>query len=457
MFRKFILYLTGFCFALLLLSFSGCQSEQNSTYSAAEEQSIEALSQEAPAQPVSGTEFSSFQETTESITTTAPASSAPPAETAAPETDQTDIARNGSDSETPAPAKTGTGLAGSGSGSETDTPKNTASNPAFTETIDANTLVDCSTTLYTYDQMEQDLYALAAAYPHLLQITSIANADGTPILTADGRRMYAAYFGNRNAGQQIFLCAATHGREYMTTQLVMRQLAYYCATYETGSYNGMSYREIFDRTCFVLVPMVNPDGVSISQLGLEGLRSQTLQEQIRSIYNADVAAGYTSSDFATYLIRWKANANGVDLNRNYTPGWESVTDRTAPSSDFFKGYAPGDQPEAQALMTVINQLSNPRLALSYHSYGALVYWQYGQLEPLWSANEQLASAISSLTGYYLAGYSNEAGFSNWCVLEKGIPSVTVETGTVPTPLPLDQLEPLWQQNQEMWSMLGSVY
>ena len=427
MFRKFILYLTGFCFALLLLSFSGCQSEKSSTYSSVsmEESSVEALSQETPAQPVSETELSSLEETTHTVLETTLDEAIT---TQTSDEEQTKFIEQETSSEaTPLPE------------------------------INAETLINCSTTLYTYDQMEADLHTLAAAYPDILQVTTVSNADGTAILTADDRPMYVAYFGNRNASQQIFICAATHAREYMTTQLVMRQLAHTCATYETGSYNSLSYREIFDRTCFVIVPMVNPDGVSISQLGLAGLRSETLQAQIQNIYNADVAAGYTSYDFATYLTRWKANANGVDLNRNYSPGWESVTDRNGPSADFFKGDAPGDQPEAQALMTVINQLSNPRLALSYHSYGALVYWQYGQPEPLWSANEQLASAISNLTGYYPAGYSNEAGFSNWCVLEKGIPSVTVETGTVPTPLPLDQLEPLWQQNQEMWVMLGSVY
>ncbi|MBQ7432247.1 MAG: hypothetical protein IJV50_02065 [Lachnospiraceae bacterium] len=419
MFRKFILYLTGFCFALLLLSFSGCQSEQADTYSSVsiEESSAWALSQETPALPVSGTELSSLDETENTLEET---------------TFEEAVTEETSGEEIP---------------SQTTT----------LPEIDAETLINCSTTLYTYDQMEADLHTLTAAYPSILQMTTISNADGTEILTADGRPIYVAYFGNRNASQQIFICAATHAREYMTTQLVMRQLAHYCATYETGSYNGLSYREIFDRTCFVIVPMVNPDGVSISQLGLEGLHSEALQTQIQNIYNADMAAGYTSYDFATYLTRWKANANGVDLNRNYSPGWESVTDRLTPSADFFKGNTPGDQPEAQALMTVMNGLSNPRLALSYHSYGALVYWQYGQPEPLWSANEQLATAISDLTGYYLAGYSNEAGFSNWCVLEKGIPSVTVETGTVPTPLPLDQLEPLWQQNQDMWVMLGSVY
>ena len=145
------------------------------------------------------------------------------------------------------------------------------------------------------------------------------------------------------------------------------------------------------------------------------------------------------------------------MNRNYSPGWESVTDRTAPSSGLYKGTQPGSEAESQALMNIVDGLSNPLLAISYHSYGSLVYWQYGQAEPLWSKNQQLAAHVEALTTYYQAGYSNEAGFSNWCVNVKGRPSVTIETGLVPTPLPLDQFELLWSQNKEMWAMLGTTY
>ena len=62
-----------------------------------------------------------------------------------------------------------------------------------------------------------------------------------------------------------------------------------------------------------------------------------------------------------------------------------------------------------------------------------------------------------MTGQYLAGYSNEAGFSNWCVIEKHIKSVTVETGTVPAPLPLTQFAELWEEHRYMWAMLATVY
>lgn len=312
-------------------------------------------------------------------------------------------------------------------------------------------IIDLSTALYSYQKMENDLQLLAGYYPQYMTL------DTAGVTTADGRNLYVIYFGNQNASRQIFICAATHAREYMTAQLVMKQLEYYCAHYEDGSYNGTAYRDIFENTCFVIVPMVNPDGVSISQFGEEGLNREDLRQNLKAIYESDKNGGYTDEAYDTYLTRWKANGMGVDLNRNYSPGWESVTDRTAPSSGLYKGTQPGSEAESQALMNIVDGLSNPLLAISYHSYGSLVYWQYGQAEPLWSKNQQLAAHVEALTTYYQAGYSNEAGFSNWCVNVKGIPSVTIETGLVPTPLPLDQFELLWSQNKEMWAMLGTTY
>lgn len=315
----------------------------------------------------------------------------------------------------------------------------------------SDAIIDLSTALYSYQKMENDLQLLAGYYPQYMTL------DTAGVTTADGRNLYVIYFGNQNASRQIFICAATHAREYMTAQLVMKQLEYYCAHYEDGSYNGTAYRDIFENTCFVIVPMVNPDGVSISQFGEEGLNREDLRQNLRAIYESDKNGGYTDEAYDTYLTRWKANGMGVDLNRNYSPGWESVTDRTAPSSGLYKGTQPGSEAESQALMNIVDGLSNPLLAISYHSYGSLVYWQYGQAEPLWSKNQQLAAHVEALTTYYQAGYSNEAGFSNWCVNVKGIPSVTIETGLVPTPLPLDQFELLWSQNKEMWAMLGTTY
>ncbi len=339
----------------------------------------------------------------------------------------------------------------------TEFPEETEAQTPIQETIpaavippDPNAIIDLSTALYSYGKMLADLEYLQTCYPSLMTVETAG-------ITHDGRNIPVVYFGNRSAGRSILITAATHAREYMTTQLVMKQLEYYCASYDTGSYNDRKYREIFDNLCIVLVPMVNPDGVTISQYGPDALIREDLRANLNSIYSSDVNGGFTELEQSAYFTHWKANAVGVDLNRNYSPGWEQVNDRPVPSSSLYKGSAPFSEPEVQALIKLTESLPNLQLAISYHSYGDLVYWQYGQDEPMWTINSNLATHISNLTGCSLGGYSNEAGFSNWCVLEKQIPSVTVETGTVPCPLPIDQFSYIWEQNRQIWAMLGYLY
>ncbi len=57
------------------------------------------------------------------------------------------------------------------------------------------------------------------------------------------------------------------------------------------------------------------------------------------------------------------NANGVNLNRNWPASWEHGT--TYSSGKYFSGWAPGDQPETQAMMAFLDAI-HPDLTLWYH-------------------------------------------------------------------------------------------
>ena len=70
-----------------------------------------------------------------------------------------------------------------------------------------------------------------------------------------------------------------------------------------------------DWVVFYFVPMVNPDGAFISQ-------TKTADKNVLQIYARDRAAGYSDEPYEQYLARWKANAAGVDLNRNFDAQWE---------------------------------------------------------------------------------------------------------------------------------------
>ena len=79
---------------------------------------------------------------------------------------------------------------------------------------------------YTYDQMSQDIQKLSARYGSHMKV----NVIGTSL---DGRNLYEIVVGNQNAPKHILIHAGIHAREYMTPLLVMKQLEYGLAFYDS--------------------------------------------------------------------------------------------------------------------------------------------------------------------------------------------------------------------------------
>lgn len=67
------------------------------------------------------------------------------------------------------------------------------------------------------------------------------------------------------------------------------------------------------------VPSCNPDGTAISQKGFNAIRNKSLRNGLRRM-------GGSSS-------KWKANARGVDLNRN----WKVAFKRPVKGSSGYRG------------------------------------------------------------------------------------------------------------------------
>lgn len=302
-------------------------------------------------------------------------------------------------------------------------------------------IVDTSKEPYTYEEMCEDLGWLSYAYPDRLSYEMAGQS-------ADGRDIPVVLFGNPEAEQTVFVQAAIHGREHLTTLLVMEQLEYYAKNYDTESYEGMTYRDIFSKVCLLVVPMSNPDGVTISQIGTESIRSEELRSLVESFYERD-GAGVTRDYF---YRRYKANAKGVDLNRNFAYGWEEFGGAKAPAADRYKGTAPGSEPETQILME-LTQSRDTAVALSYHATGSVLYWDFGQTGSFREKCLSFVKTVNGLTGYrivYAASEKqDEAGYCEWAAGICGIPEVTIEIGTVAAPLPITEFAGIWKRNKEV--------
>lgn len=255
---------------------------------------------------------------------------------------------------------------------------------------------DMSRWPYDFDRMMADVSALG------LETEVIAHS-------LDGRAIPVVRFGSGDV--HILIQAGIHGRELMSGRLAM-DLLFRLAKDHPGGIDGVTFH---------VLPMVNPDGVTVAVHGAQAIADPALRAQVESIL---AAKGESHS-------RWKANARGTDLNRNYAAGWEALTGR-APGSERYRGPSPLSEPESKALADYFLRYDFAA-TVSYHSYGSLIYWQ-GASGELAAVNRTLAQVVGDSAGYPLE--ENElatverGGFKDWALMDCGVPSITVEIGAM---------------------------
>ncbi len=292
---------------------------------------------------------------------------------------------------------------------------------------------------YSYDDFIGDLQKLQSNYSGKIHCVKLCD-------THDGRGVYDIVLGDPNGPNQALIFGAMHAREYITTQVVMRQLCDAIDVlngFDTGTYRDQSKKALLENCTIHFIPMNNPDGVSISQFGLAGIRDENLREAV---------AAMADDDFE----QWKANGTGVDLNRNFDAGWYEFGGSPAPAAERYKGAFPGSEPESAALIKLTEKY-NLRRAISYHTCGALIYWYYMQSGDVLAESQRFAGLISEETGYPLDDdYTavDAAGYKDWAVYKMGIPSITIEIGaemgrSIENPVPISRFDDIWEQNRNV--------
>ena len=309
-------------------------------------------------------------------------------------------------------------------------------------------IVDVSHADYSYGEMTEDLQTLAAVYGEHFSYRSIGTS-------AAGRTLYVGVLGNPDAQRQVVVSAAIHGREYMTAQLTMKQLEFCLKYYDEGSYGGTSYAALFEQVCFYIVPMTNPDGVMLAQDGLESL-PEDMRPLIEECYETEEHEYPVTFD--TYLSYWKANARGVDLNRNYDALWEQYDSAPGPQSQRYKGPCAASEPETQAMVALIDSLPDVVAVLCVHSQGEVIYWNCGQQSDAAEQTRDYAEAVAERTGYELLDeQNNDASLSDWAELERGTPAITVEIGSNSLLLPISQFPSIWMETYDLLPLTAAHF
>ena len=167
--------------------------------------------------------------------------------------------------------------------------------------------------------------------------------------------------------------------------------------------------------------------------------------------------GVTLCQYQPGMSQLKANASGVDLNRNFPVGFGHGGISSIPGLFYYPGVAPLSEPETQALSSLINTYTFIA-CINYHSMGKINY--YGA-----STNSQdnaqrckyLASVVSSVNGYR-AKYCGDAcgSFADYFYEVTDCPSVTIEIGTA-NPVPISQFTGIYNKNVGLWKVLAALY
>ena len=353
-------------------------------------------------------------------------------------------------------------------------------NVEFEYSEDDLKLVETDTSIYTYEMMAADIEELCSRYPKWVSSSVIGVSN-------DGRNLYEVVLGNPEAEKHIMMQAAIHGREYMTTQLVMKMIEYYAYYYQNGKYENVSYADIFDKIALHIVPMTNPDGVTISQLGVDALNNSYYKRLVYQCYERDKDKLSLEKDsngdmnwmdyyknpkykkgnsreitFEEYQTIWKANAAGVDLNNNFDAGWEGMELKKQPSYCSYKGPTAFSEPESRAMAEAAGK-NEYECFINYHARGQLIYYDAEGNTP---ENSQASWDLANLFYQWIKyapvnvsdGYNvNTGGFGDWVQLQLNKPSVAIENGKRPCPLQIDEFTNIWHRHRETWAMLAMQY
>lgn len=275
---------------------------------------------------------------------------------------------------------------------------------------------------YTYEHYVQDLIRLQELYP-MIRLNSIGNS-------VMGKELYEIIIGN--GPSEIHYNAAMHANEWITAgSLITFVNDYLLSITNSTPLNGQNVYPTYSTHTLSFVTMVNPDGVNLVLNGPpseEPFRNQVLQ----------------INDYSTNFQGWKANINGVDLNKQFPALWEvdAVQGPQSPAPRDYSGTAPLTEPEVIALAD-LTRARNFNQVVAFHTQGEEIYWGFDGKEP--PESEVIADQMARASGYRsVQSVNSTAGYKDWFIQDWRRPGFTIELGLGTNPLPLTQFRDIYE-------------
>lgn len=241
----------------------------------------------------------------------------------------------------------------------------------------------------SYASLGENLLKLEKAYPELIEF-------GTAGKSAGGRELLMIKLGT--GVNKALVTGGVHAREHISTKYVLCCIETYCRAYYTdeGMLGSYDIRSLLSNFTLYIIPCINPDGLEI-------IRSRDKPAEGVKV---------------TKLAEYKANKNGVDINRNFPLAWEQINNGVkAPSEYFFKGYSAESEPETRALTELCRQ-NEFEFLISVHIKGNCIYWgdlyntAYNEAYKAYASNIAKVCSLK-LTVPTASPNDYGGGFENW--------------------------------------------
>lgn len=257
-------------------------------------------------------------------------------------------------------------------------------------------LIVVPTVAYSHSQMMRDIDALKLTYPELIRSEQAG-------FSVEGRELPLVQVGTGK--RKVFFSAAHHARDYITSAYLMYMVNVYAkAASEDHKMGRYDMRKLLSACTMFVMPMINPDGVTLVQGGLKAVQNpKRVADMVR------VRPSYS---------QWMANINGVDLGRQYPALWEKkYTVMTQPASELYNGEVPASEPEVLSVMRVCK--NNVFLsAFAFYAKGETIEYADDHTNEKIPEAFALAKRLSAVSGYAINTVCDNpgvyaAGFENW--------------------------------------------
>ncbi|EME41753.1 hypothetical protein DOTSEDRAFT_90517 [Dothistroma septosporum NZE10] len=219
----------------------------------------------------------------------------------------------------------------------------------------------------------------------------------------EGREIFGLkLFGTNDTGvpkKAVIWHGTVHARKWISTMSV----EYLTYSIINGHKNNIAtYRDLLDKFDFYILPVVNPDGFVYSQTHDRLWRKNRVPHRL-----ADGKTCYGTDPNRNWPYQW-----------NITIGNQRKAGSSDPCAESYKGQAPGDTPETQALvshMQNVSQTQNLSLYIDFHAYGNQYLIPYGytyeKAGKVWTVNDMTGFWVGPvISNYPVTGGSQDYAY-----------------------------------------------